>query len=312
MPSRKQARRLALAALALLLSGAPLAQSPAPSRDSPNRYPSVLPPRKGPLPPRFALRVEAEIPIPAPLHGSRLALAGDRVRFETEGGPMELEPRPGAEPAPAGPATGEPSWVAADGGRVRVRTLPEGRVEAQKRSRWAKSGWKRAWSLRASGRTPSPPALLGRRVFFGSVDGQVHCVRIDNGHRAWAVDVGDRVSMAIAAGTFEPSGGDGSRPPLEFVLAVPDEGSQLVALDAYDGSRLVAHEVAGGEMLVTPPVLLPDRRVAVGRVAYVGGGAVMLVLRMEPLPEEEGPGGDGAIMRRAEAGGSPREARGPA
>ena len=34
------------------------------------------------------------------------------------------------------------------------------------------------------------------------MDGQIRCVRLDNGHRIWAADLGDRVSMALDAGTF--------------------------------------------------------------------------------------------------------------
>ena len=278
-----------LGAFLFLLTQAPIAQTPTTTRDSPNLYPAALPQRKGPLPTRFAFRAEADIPIPAPRPGSRLQWTGERVRFETDSGPMEIEPAPGAEPAPSVPAIEEPPWVTAAGERFRVRTLPEGRVEAQKRSRLAKSGWRRAWSLHVAGRTPSPPVLLGRRVFFGSVDGQVYCVRLDNGHRIWAVDLGDRVSMALAAGAFAPPGAAPSRPPLEFVLAVPDDGASVVALDAYDGSRVAVHPAADRDMLMTPPLLLPDGRVAVGRVGYVGAGAALLVLRMEPLPEEAAP-----------------------
>jgi energy-converting hydrogenase Eha subunit B len=117
----------------------------------------------------------------------------------------------------------------------------------------------------------------------------VYCVRLRNGHRVWAVDLGDRLSLPLASGRIrEP--GDAARSAnvssLDFVLGVPDGGGSLVALDAYNGNRLAAYDAGAQEMIVTAPLLLADGRVAVGRTGYSGGGAALVVLRIETVPED--------------------------
>jgi hypothetical protein len=233
-------------------------------------------------------RVLAEVPLPSTPTGRELSLAGGRLLVSLEGGTtaVELSGQMTATPEESFPMpTASPSeWVLSEDGGFRVRTRPEGRVDAERLGRLSRK-WKAAWSLRVPGATRAPALVLGERVLFGSVDNQVYCVRRKNGHRLWAADLDDRISSPLAAWRGEvsdrPAAGRVRASPIwETVLVVPDGGASLFALDVYDGSRLATFEIASGDgMLATAPLVLPDGRVVVARTSYASGAAALLVLR---------------------------------
>ena len=278
-------RRAAPALLAgLLVGSAILAQQLPPGY--PDRYPPPLPEREGPTPPKLAFEVVEEIAVAGPIDGVRLQLV--------EGRPAVCPPQACA------PVVDAQGWLVSPSGHMRFRTVPDGAVEAQRRRRGGRR-WAPEWRLRVGGATPAPPVLAGNRLFYGSVDNQVYGVRADNGHRLWAVDLGARVSRPLslwqASVPFAASSGAAVVAPLELVLAVPDQGDRLLALDPYDGSRLAEFTAASGEGLVTHALVSPDGRIAIGRQGYRPEDAAIVVFRLglpppatAPATEAEGAG----------------------
>ncbi len=288
MRARERAGRIALAVLFATSSAA--AQTTTPTTETPNDYPAALPRRKGPAPPALVFKVAGEVALPAAPTGGDPSLEGGRLLVPVEGGRASID---FADPSSArleeaSPAAEEtsPPWVLSDDGTFRVRTLPAGRVEAEKKGIFLHR-FRHDWSLRVAGATPAPPLIMGPRVMFGSVDNQVYGVRRKNGHRLWAADLDDRVSKPLAGWHRKLPMPAGSVPPMpdvdvEMVLVVPDGGALLVALDVYDGSRLGAFEVPSAKgMFVSGPVVLGDGRIAVARANYGLGGGALVFLQPE-------------------------------
>lgn len=294
--------RAVVALLAALCAiPAALAQVSDPTRTAEaNNYPTALPRRKGPPPARMAFELIATIPLPGRLSGEAPIPSGATVRVPLEdaiassalsaGATAVIDPASEPGPDSAAPEPGS-TWVVAPGGARRFRTLPAGRIESEKRCRRCDSGWKRDWSLNIPGATPAPPIARGRRLFFGARDDRVYCLRADNGHRVWAVDVGDRVSRPIAvwvdpqreAHAAEPA--DKPRVPEALVLVAPDGGGVLLALDPYDGARIASFELppAGGR-LATPAVASAQGAVVIGREKYSGSEADLFVFALGVAP----------------------------
>jgi len=285
-------------AAVFLAASSALAQAIPTTTESPNDYPAALPVRKGQTPPALVFKLVAEIPLPASPTGQEPVLEGGRLLVPVEGGTAAVElaepmtvrlegPRPASPDAPS-------AWVLSDDGKFRVRTLPAGRVEAQKKGPIFRR-FRHDWSLRAPGATLAPALIMGRRVLYGSVDNHVYCVRRKNGHRLWAVDLDDRISRPLAAWhrrlpVGAASGGPATEVEIEMALVVPDGGASLLALDVYDGSRLGSFQVPSGKgMLASGPVALADGRIAVARTNYGSGGGSLLLLRLEPAVSEGTP-----------------------
>lgn len=272
-----------------------LAQTPAGTQAYPSNYPPALPHRKGDPPPRLVFERVLEVPLPGRLLGApptvenshvRIALLGSVARVALDAGadaPVETASAPNAaEPSPS-----VSEWVAPADGKYRFQARADGHVIGEKRHR---RGFKERWRLEVPGLTPSPPLLLGRRLFFATRDDQVHCVRADNGHRVWAVDVSDRVSrpLALWSGDVTVPGVGPELPTrrVELVLVASDRGGALMALDPYDGSRVAVFEVPPAEGKLATGVATTDRgEIVVGREAYAESGASLLVLRMANAPE---------------------------
>ncbi len=275
-----------------------VAQAPAPSTDTPNRYPAPLPARKGPAPPPLAFRLDTRIPLPGPLPGSGPALdEAGKIRIPVAGGIARVAPGTGAEaeisPMPAEqdpPAVNDPNaeWVLSPEGKQRFRTLREGRVLAEKKGFFFRKKWHSDWKLKTPSATPGPPLVTGKRVFFASLDDQVYSVLRGNGHRAWAVDVEDRVSRPLALwrgavpGPAPQDGTEVKAGNLEMILVVPDSGTLLIALDSYDGTRLASYDVPPDHgRIVGPALALADGRVAIACQGYVPQGASLVLLKPE-------------------------------
>ena len=242
--------------------------------ESPDNYPAVLPRRTGATLPALRFVEDARLDLAAVGGAEPTRVDGNRVRVSLDGGPQyfvvdEQVRRLTAEPE----WTAEPAvtWVVAPDGRFRYRALPEGRVEMERKGR---RRWKPRWSLRVAGGTPAPPLTVGVLLFFGSLDNQVYGVRADNGHELWRADLFGRVSWPLLPwqGTLRPA--DAEPIGADLVLVLPDDGSRLVALDAYDGRR-TADPRATRRVRVDPTG--PD---PLGRA---GGGAAQGLRRGRPV-----------------------------
>jgi hypothetical protein len=203
------------------------------------------------------------------------------IAVPVEGGVVELAPEPGAKPELVGkPGPEEPvEWVVSGNGKRRYRTTQEGLVEAERRSR-ARRGWSRSWRIIAPNSILSPPILVGPRLCYAGLDDRVTCVRASNGHRLWAVDLGDRLSRALAVWPADSAAKlDGA-----IVLAVPDDGASVIALDAYDGRRVATYELPPHHHFASPALVFPGDRIALARKGYDDREAALVLLRLVPPP----------------------------
>jgi hypothetical protein len=208
--------------------------------------------------------------------------------------------QPEAELGVAAPpaAEGDP-WTPAADGRLRFRVGDDGRsVLAEQRSRFARDGWRRAWRLRLSSTIPAAPVVVGRRLCFATLGDQVACVRADNGHRLWAVDVGSRVSRPLevwrgSIPIWNRRTNRVSQEDLDVLLVVPDRADAVVALDAWDGDVLARESLPASEgWLVTAVRVVGPAEIAVGRQGYVDGDGALLLFRLSSPEQRPGPDAD--------------------
>jgi hypothetical protein len=301
-PSRKELAAFALVALSCLASRPALAQATPVQTTTgsvePNIYPPALPLRKGPKPPGLAFRVLGEVALRGPLPEASPRLVEGKIAVATEAGIATAEPVPGASatvaPAvdPPPPAEAGSGWVLSADGRYRYRTLPEGRLDAEKLSRFGSGKWKPKWKVRLTGGTPAAPLVLEKRVCVGSLADLVTCVRYDNGHRVWATDVQDRISrpLVLWEGEVSEPGASGAPPHTakeRLILVTPDTGGNIVALDPYDGAKRATFELpeASGR-IASEPVVTPAGTVAVPRQGYEASEAGITLLAVVVAPKE--------------------------
>jgi hypothetical protein len=268
----------------------------------PNNYPPALPARRGPGPALIFERL-GEIPLPGPL-GARPGFAADGfVVIPLEGGWARVAPETGATPTIVAtidlPRTVE--WVASPNGKRRFRTTPEGIVEAQRRSRGGKK-WASSWKIVAPNSIFAQPLLLGPRLCYAGLDDRVTCVRASNGHRLWTVDLGDRLSRGL---TSWPAGGDPSIDP-EILLAVPDDGASVIALDAYDGRRVANFDLPATHHFASSALVVSRDRIAIARKGYEDREAALVLLRLTRPPPagppRPAPYNDGSPARTGPSG----------
>jgi len=268
--------------------------------------------------PMLRLGLVAEIPLPGPLPGAGPRWTGREVEVPVAGGVALVPPEPGAEarvsvgsdtaadPAPDG-------WVQDSAGRRRYAVDERGWLRAQRRCPRCTSGWKGAWKLRAAGAPGVPPLLVEHRVCFGSLDNRVQCVRARNGHRTWSVEVGGRVRRPLALWCAVPAGADINEDvkkkrkkkeeaeppePTRLLLAVLDQGSELLLLAASDGHRVAALKLPPSVgALVGVPLTTPDGLLVLARQDYAESAAALLVYRVEsPPPARPRPEGEPAVL----------------
>jgi hypothetical protein len=292
-----------LALLVLVVSlGAPGARAQASSSEDPFADLSVPGPGAEPAKPpqsQLAFVLLGEIALPGPLPGAAPRWTGSRIEIPVAGGIAALAPDPGAipellpaaAPEPAADAAAAPDrWTVDSRGRLRFGPLDGGFVVAEKRCNGCASGWKRRWKLRVPGSGAAPPLVHRGRVFFSALDNRIYCVKARNGHRVWAADVGGRVSERLVLAAAPP--GKGEKTERDVVLAVPDDGSQLLGLDAKSGVQLARATFGPDEgSLVGVPLTVPGGKIAVARQKYTETEASLLLYRLvEPEPVEEDPG----------------------
>jgi hypothetical protein len=252
----------------------------------PNNYPPALPARPRPGP-NLAFERLGEIALPGPL-GTRPGFLSDGVVvLPVEGGWARVAPETDAKPSIV-PTIDEPQtseWITSADGKRRYRTTQEGLVLAQHRSRVRKK-WVGSWKIVAPNSIMAPPILLGPRLCYAGLDDRVTCVRASNGHRLWAVDLGDRLSRGLAC--WPACGGrtvDG-----EVLLVVPDDGASLIALDAYDGRRITTFELPPTQRFASPALVAARERIAIARKGYDDKEAALVLLRLIPPPHGAAPG----------------------
>jgi hypothetical protein len=80
----------------------------------------------------------------------------------------------------------------------------------------------------------------------------------------------------------------------EILLAVPDNGASMIALDAYDGRRLATYDLPAAARLVSGPLVFSDDGIVAVREAFDKRQVAVLVLRLvhnEPPPTPTAPSG---------------------
>jgi hypothetical protein len=278
---RLSRRGAGIFALALLTSEA-LAQYGTSSGPEiqPNNYPPALPARRTPGPSLVFERL-GEIALPGPLGGRSSFMVEGLVVLPVEGGWARVAPEIDATPSIVAtidlPETSE--WITSPDGKRRYRTTQEGLVEAEHRSRVRKK-WVSSWRIVAPNSIMAPPILLGPRLCYAGLDDRVTCVRASNGHRLWAVDLGDRLSRGLtcwpACETPTSAG--------EILLVVPDDGASVIALDAYDGRRIAAFDLPATQRFASPALVVSGDRIAIARKGYEDREAALVLLRLTPPP----------------------------
>jgi hypothetical protein len=126
----------------------------------------------------------------------------------------------------------------------------------------------------------APPLLIGPRLCYAGLDDRVTCVRASNGHRLWAIDLGDRLSRRIACW---PECG-GPQVEGEVLLVVPDDGASVIALDAYDGRRIATFELPASQRFASAALVASRERIAIARKGYDTREAALVLLRLTPPP----------------------------
>ena len=110
-------------------------------------------------------------------------------------------------------------------------------------------------------------------------------MRAKNGHRLWTVDLGDRLSRPLSGWpAVDHEGADRSS-----LLAVPDDGATVTALDAYDGRKVATYELPPQHHFASPAVVVPGDRIAIARKGYDDREAALVLLALIPPPPVEAP-----------------------
>jgi len=277
--------------LGLALATPLFAQSQGYSRDSFRDLPPTSSHPDSSRAPRLAFVLEAEIPLPGPLPGEAPTWDGDRVFLSVAGGSVRAFPAAGATPDfTAGPATlplasDSGTWVENETGRFRYRATEGGTIQAQRRCRRCKAGWKKRWKLRVPGSSLAPPVVDRGRIYFGSLDNRVYCVKARNGHRIWVSDIGGRLSSGLVrwGGAATPLLSEAG-PDLGLILALPDGGAKLVALDTEAGRQVALVRLGDGEGKFVPgPLITSEGKVVVARQKYLASEASLMVYRLTAI-----------------------------
>ncbi len=248
--------------------------------------------------PQLSFKLLEEIELPGPLPGIGPTLVGNRIAIPVAGylalttwgldATAEL-----STPTEPFPAPTEPIWVEGPEGRRRYRTLPEGRLVAEKRCRRCDRGWRKRWKLRIPGSTLAPPLVTEERIFVGAMDNRIYCLKRRNGHRLWTADAESRLARRLVLATVErpaTAAGGAEHAPLELVLAVPDDRAEIQAWSAKTGQRVATFSLAQDEgKLIGVPLRTPDDRIVVARQWYASSRASLMVLQLstpEILPAD--------------------------
>jgi outer membrane protein assembly factor BamB len=222
-----------------------------------------------------------EIALPGPLGATAVFTSEGQVVIPVEGGWARVAPETDATPSIVPtldpPATVE--WIVSSNGKRRFRTTQEGLVEAERLRRGRKK-WSSSWRIIAPNSILAPPILIGPRLCYAGLDDRVTCVRSSNGHRLWTVDLGDRLSRGLSVWPESPD------PTVngQVVLAVPDDGASVIALDAYDGRRVATFDLPPTHHFASSALVVSHDRIAIARKGYEDREAAVVLLRLTRPP----------------------------
>jgi len=143
--------------------------------------------------------------------------------------------RSGATSAPLSPNL-KPHWETALPGPLTAVVLAEGKLYVAQREAHTVHALNAddgspLWHYAAGGRVDSPPTVHRGRVYFGSADGCIYCLRADDGALVWRFRVAPESRQIVSYGQ------------LESVWPVP--GNVLVCRDPKAPAHPVAYAVAG-------------------------------------------------------------------
>lgn len=250
--------------------------------------------------PALAFRLELDVPLEGPLSGRSLGISEDgsvSVPLESavalvdpvhEGNVRLLTEDPRDADAEADP------WVLEPGRNRRFRSMESGHVLAQKCCGFFGRRWHRIWKLRIPGGVQVPPLASPGRVYVGAMDNQIYGLRSRNGHRLWTTDLGRRVSRPLALWEgrlplVRPDGTLTDERNARLVLALPDGGTHLIAIDSRSGRKVAVFQLPEGQgRMVGSPVVTGESRVAVARQRYTKREVTLIVLTLQVLPPEDG------------------------
>ncbi len=252
-------------------------------------------------PPPLVFVARSEVAVPGPLDGTgpsyREGAVGVRaaggvvlVPWSTTDGLAETVRGPAPEPVPE-----EPSFGLSTDGTTRAQVLDTGHLVVETACRRCRDGWNRKFRLRLVGSAIAPPVITENRVFFAARDNVVYGVRRKNGKRVWDHPVSGRVASRLVLWSGSPGGTSSSATasPVALILAVTDEPSALVALDARTGEPVCTYEAGAERTIVGAPLVLDDGRLVVARQDYRSTDAALVLLETvwrEPAPPSAPPG----------------------
>ena len=179
------------------------------------------------------------------------------------------------------PAPEEPTLYSTDPeNRFRGSFLPEGRLLLEKNCGKCKKGWRKKWKLRIAGQASNPPLITENRVYFGAPDNRVYSLQRSNGYRLWDVDIGGRLSkpLMLWVGSVTEGDPDDVR---ELIIALPDGGARIIALDARSGQEVARFELPPDSGRIRgEPITTPDGSIVVAREKYNVEDASLMVLEL--------------------------------
>lgn len=153
------------------------------------------------------------------------------------------------------PARLKPHWETPLAGPLTAVVVADGRIYVAQREAHTVFALKAddgssLWCYTAGGRVDSPPTVYGGRVYFGSADGWMYCVRAEDGALVWRFRVAPESRQIVSCGQLES--------------AWPVSGNVLVC-DGPEG-RPVAYASAGRSSYVDGGVYLCGVDAATGEV----------------------------------------------
>ncbi|HXV74790.1 MAG TPA: PQQ-binding-like beta-propeller repeat protein [Candidatus Polarisedimenticolaceae bacterium] len=263
----------------------------------------------------FRFELVSEVVLPGPLSAAGPRPLPGGVEIGVDGGKaiaawmpesdLELTPR-----APAAPEIEQPPFGLSADGRFRGLPIEEGWILAQRRCPRCKSGWRTRWKIRAPGSQFARPLVTEHRIYYGTTDNRVYCVKRKSGHRVWVSDVRGRVLRPLelleVSAPPHPRYFDRNRPlTMGVILVIPDGGAELIALEAKSGERLASYELPENELLVGGAVA-HDGQVVVAAQRYSAEDAALLVLGLVPVEGSDAPTPEVAVNDSV-PGGSVRD-----
>jgi outer membrane protein assembly factor BamB len=142
--------------------------------------------------------------------------------------------------------------------------------------------------------------VVDDRVLFGCNDNRIYALKLQNGHRVWYQEMGQRILLPLVlwGGDLpipkKKSGKTVSVPQFyDLILVVPHPGITLQVLDAFDGKSLASTTIGSsrnqfqGEF-VTEPAVLDDGRIVIAVQKYKESEASLLVLGIVPTGSTDG------------------------